>query len=124
MAHLLVMSATPIPRTLAMNLYADLNISSIDELPAGRKAITTSAVSNAKRSELIHKLNAYCQDAGGQVYCVQFVEHSDKLKAQAVEVYTQICSWASTLKNRFSAWKTISIEKQESDAFKQVRLIF
>ena len=79
MAHLLVMSATPIPRTLAMNLYADLNISSIDELPSGRKPITTSAVSNAKRSELIHKLNTYCQDAGGQVYWVcNLIEHSDK----------------------------------------------
>mgnify|MGYP003751408711 CR=1 FL=1 len=86
-AHQLIMSATPIPRTLAMSVYADLDISTIDELPPGRTPITTSVVHNDKRSELTSRIVKYCQSASGQVYWVcPLIDESEKLSAQAAAV--------------------------------------
>jgi ATP-dependent DNA helicase RecG len=77
--HVLVMTATPIPRTLAMTLYGDLEISSIDQLPKGRKPIKTSHVFDSNRL----KVNAFLQqqiEAGRQVYIVYpLIEESEKL---------------------------------------------
>ena len=56
--HLLMMSATPIPRTLAMSHYADLDISSLDELPPGRSPILTKLLSASRRDELLSRLRA------------------------------------------------------------------
>ncbi len=84
--HQLVLTATPIPRTLAMSAYADLDISSIDELPPGRTPVQTTAISNARRHEVIERIHAAC-DAGRQVYWVcTLIEESEQLRAQAAEV--------------------------------------
>ena len=84
--HQLVLTATPIPRTLAMSAYADLDVSSIDELPPGRTPVQTVAVSNARRAEVIERIHAACHE-GRQVYWVcTLIEESEQLLAQAAEV--------------------------------------
>ena len=83
--HQLIMTATPIPRTLAMTLFADLDISVIDELPAGRQPVKTTVISNEKRDEVISRINTACQQ-GRQVYWVcTLIENSDTLQLQAAE---------------------------------------
>ncbi len=67
--HQLVMTATPIPRTLAMSAYADLDVSSIDELPPGRTPVTTVALSEDRREELIRRISLACAE-GRQAYWV------------------------------------------------------
>lgn len=84
--HQLVMTATPIPRTLAMTAYGDLDLSVIDELPPGRKPIETAVMSNVKRFELMEHLYAKCKQ-GVQAYWVcPLIEESEVLRAQAAEV--------------------------------------
>jgi ATP-dependent DNA helicase RecG len=84
--HQLVLTATPIPRTLAMSAYADLDVSSIDELPPGRTPVQTIAISNARRVEVIERIHAACAE-GRQVYWVcTLIEESEPLRAQAAEV--------------------------------------
>lgn len=84
-AHQLIMTATPIPRTLAMTAYAGLETSVIDELPPGRKPVTTAAVSNERRAEVISRVAAACAD-GRQAYWVcTLIEESDAIQAQAAE---------------------------------------
>jgi ATP-dependent DNA helicase RecG len=84
-AHQLIMTATPIPRTLAMTAYAGLEVSVIDELPAGRKPVTTVAVSNERRSEVVQRVAAACAE-GRQAYWVcTLIEESDAIEAQAAE---------------------------------------
>lgn len=81
--HQLMMTATPIPRTLAMSLYADLDVSVIDELPPGRTPITTIVVPDSRRSEVIARVRHACL-AGRQVYWVcPLIEESDVLSSQA-----------------------------------------
>ena len=81
--HQLIMTATPIPRTLAMTLFADLDVSVIDELPPGRQPIRTIVVSNARRDEVIERVAAACR-AGRQVYWVcPLIEESEALQCQA-----------------------------------------
>ena len=83
--HQLVLTATPIPRTLAMSAYADLDISAIDELPPGRTPVQTIAISNARRVEVIERIHAACTE-GRQVYWVcTLIEESEQLRAQAAE---------------------------------------
>ncbi len=83
--HQLVMTATPIPRTLAMTSYAGLDISVIDELPPGRKPVTTVAISDRRRQQIIERLqNALAE--GRQAYWVcPLIEESELLEAQAAE---------------------------------------
>jgi ATP-dependent DNA helicase RecG len=84
--HQLVLTATPIPRTLAMSAYADLDVSAIDELPPGRTPVQTVAVSNARRAEVIERIRAACAE-GRQAYWVcTLIEESEQLRAQAAEV--------------------------------------
>ncbi|KRA31637.1 ATP-dependent DNA helicase RecG [Rhodanobacter sp. Root627] len=84
--HQLVLTATPIPRTLAMSAYADLDVSSIDELPPGRTPVQTIAISNARRFDVIERVQAACAE-GRQVYWVcTLIEESEQLRAQAAEV--------------------------------------
>jgi len=84
--HQLVLTATPIPRTLAMSAYADLDVSSIDELPPGRTPVQTIAISNARRFDMIQRIHAACGE-GRQVYWVcTLIEESEQLRAQAAEV--------------------------------------
>ncbi|QBQ53148.1 ATP-dependent DNA helicase RecG [Nitrosococcus wardiae] len=83
--HQLIMTATPIPRTLAMTAYADLDTSVIDQLPPGRIPVATAAVSHRRRTEVVAKVHRACQ-AGRQAYWVcTLIEESDSLQAQAAE---------------------------------------
>ena len=83
--HQLVLTATPIPRTLAMSAYADLDMSAIDELPPGRTPVQTIAMSNARRIEVIERIHAACME-GRQAYWVcTLIEESEQLRAQAAE---------------------------------------
>lgn len=83
--HQLVMTATPIPRTLAMSAYADLDTSIIDELPPGRSPITTVAISDQRRAEVIARVQHVCSE-GAQAYWVcTLIEESDVLQCQAAE---------------------------------------
>ena len=87
--HQLIMTATPIPRSLAMTAYADLDYSVIDELPAGRKPVTTVVVSTARRDEVIQRIESACEK-GEQAYWVcTLVEESEVLQCQAAEVAAQ-----------------------------------
>lgn len=87
--HQLIMTATPIPRTLAMTAYAGLEVSVIDELPAGRKPVTTAALSHERRDEVIQRVAAACTE-GRQAYWVcTLVEESDTIEAQAAEAVAQ-----------------------------------
>ena len=84
--HQLVLTATPIPRTLAMSAYADLDVSVIDELPPGRTPVQTVALSSARRAEVIERIRAACAE-GRQAYWVcTLIEESEQLRAQAAEV--------------------------------------
>jgi ATP-dependent DNA helicase RecG len=77
--HLLMMSATPIPRTLAMSYYADLDVSTIDELPPGRTPIVTRLVSDSRRHEVVGRIRAQVAE-GRQVYWVcPLIEESEAL---------------------------------------------
>jgi ATP-dependent DNA helicase RecG len=89
--HQLMMSATPIPRTLAMTYYADLDVSVIDELPPGRKPITTKVVKAARREEVIGGLQDWLAK-GLQAYWVcPLIEESEVLQLQtAVESFEQL----------------------------------
>jgi ATP-dependent DNA helicase RecG len=79
------MTATPIPRTLAMAVYADLDTSVIDELPPGREAIDTAVLPNSRRPEVVARVHAACRE-GQQAYWVcTLIEDSEALKAQAAE---------------------------------------
>jgi ATP-dependent DNA helicase RecG len=83
--HQLVMTATPIPRTLAMATYADLDTSIIDELPPGRGTVRTVAMPESRRVEVIARIREACA-AGRQAYWVcPLIEESDQLQAQAAE---------------------------------------
>ena len=83
--HQLIMTATPIPRTLAMTAYADLDVSVIDELPPGRQPVTTVALPESRRAEVVERVAAACAE-GHQVYWVcPLVEESDSLQCQAAE---------------------------------------
>jgi ATP-dependent DNA helicase RecG len=84
-AHQLIMTATPIPRTLAMTAYAGMDVSVIDELPPGRKPVTTVVMSNERRPEIIQRVASACAD-GQQAYWVcTLIEESDAIEAQAAE---------------------------------------
>jgi len=84
--HQLIMTATPIPRTLAMSAYADLDCSVIDELPPGRTPVETVVLANLRRNDIIERVRAACTQ-GRQAYWVcTLIEESDVLEAQAAEV--------------------------------------
>jgi ATP-dependent DNA helicase RecG len=84
-AHQLIMTATPIPRTLAMTAYAGLETSVIDELPPGRKPVTTAVISDERRNEVVSRVAAACRE-GKQAYWVcTLIEESDAVQAQAAE---------------------------------------
>ncbi|WP_407705091.1 ATP-dependent DNA helicase RecG [Thalassotalea agarivorans] len=84
--HQLIMTATPIPRTLAMTAYADLDTSVIDELPPGRTPITTVALPDLRRDEVIARIEQACQQENRQAYWVcTLIEESEVLQCQAAE---------------------------------------
>ena len=84
--HQLIMTATPIPRTLAMTAYADLALSVIDELPPGRSPVTTAAVPDTRRGEVIERIREVCKGQGRQAYWVcTLIDESEVLQAEAAE---------------------------------------
>ncbi|MFZ7305732.1 ATP-dependent DNA helicase RecG [Avibacterium avium] len=84
--HQLIMTATPIPRTLAMTVYADLDTSIIDELPPGRTPITTIAISEERRAEIVARVYQACVNEKRQAYWVcTLIDESEVLEAQAAE---------------------------------------
>ena len=98
--HLLVMTATPIPRTLALTIHGDLDISVLDELPPGRPQVATKVWSQKQRQEVLNIISS-ALERGEQVYVVcPTIEDSDKLELTSVEtVYKQLC-------RRFGAERT------------------
>ena len=84
--HQLTMTATPIPRTLAMTAYADLKVSVIDELPPGRTPVQTVALPDTRRDDIIKRVYQSCKNEGRQVYWVcTLIEESEALECQAAE---------------------------------------
>jgi ATP-dependent DNA helicase RecG len=86
-----MMSATPIPRTLAMTFYADLDVSAIDEMPPGRTPVATRLVNNKRRAEVIERVRRACAE-GRQAYWVcPLIEESEKLELQtAVALHAEL----------------------------------
>jgi ATP-dependent DNA helicase RecG len=83
--HMLMMSATPIPRTLAMTLYADLDVSMLDELPPGRTPVLTRLASDARRDEVVARVREACR-AGRQAYWVcPLIEESEALQLKTAQ---------------------------------------
>ena len=79
------MTATPIPRTLAMAAYADLDVSVIDELPPGRQPVKTVAMPDTRRAEVVDRVRSACDD-GQQAYWVcPLIEESEVLDYEAAE---------------------------------------
>lgn len=92
--HQLIMTATPIPRTLAMSAYADLDCSVIDELPPGRTPVTTVVISDNRREEVIERVRLGCEE-GRQAYWVcTLIEESEVLEAQAAEATAELLAMA------------------------------
>ena len=90
--HQLVMTATPIPRTLAMAAYADLDVSAIDELPPGRTPVQTVVLGAGRRPELIERIRAACAE-GRQAYWVcTIIDESDEIVAQAAQSTFELLS--------------------------------
>lgn len=83
--HQLIMTATPIPRTLAMTAYADLDVSVIDELPPGRKPVTTLLVSNERRNIIVERIRQSCQSQRQAYWVCTLVEDSEVLQCEAAE---------------------------------------
>ncbi|WP_439886760.1 ATP-dependent DNA helicase RecG [Pseudomonas sp. MBLB4123] len=83
--HQLIMTATPIPRTLAMSAYADLDTSILDELPPGRTPVNTLVIADSRRLEVIERVRSACNE-GRQAYWVcTLIEESEELTCQAAE---------------------------------------
>jgi ATP-dependent DNA helicase RecG len=98
-AHQLMMSATPIPRTLAMTFYADLDVSAIDEMPPGRTPVATRLVSQKRRGEIVSWVGKQCAE-GRQAYWVcPLIEESEKLELQtAVALHAELTAALPTLR--------------------------
>jgi len=112
--HQLMMSATPIPRTLSMSYFADLDVSVIDELPKGREAIVTKLFSEDRRDEILKRVHEACH-AGAQVYWVcPLIEESEVLQLQtAEETYLNMQSHFKDLKVGLVHGRMKSSEKQK-----------
>lgn len=83
--HQLIMTATPIPRTLAMLQYSDLDISIIDELPPGRKPVITRVLSSEKRDEIIQRINEWAKQKHQSYWVCTLIEESESLQCEAAE---------------------------------------
>lgn len=79
------MTATPIPRTLAMTAYADLNVSVIDELPPGRTPVTTVVVPDSRRGDIVERVHLACREKRQVYWVCTLIEESEHLQCQAAE---------------------------------------
>ncbi|WP_415905899.1 ATP-dependent DNA helicase RecG [Neptuniibacter sp. QD48_55] len=84
--HQLIMTATPIPRTLTMSAYADLDCSIIDELPPGRTPVSTVVISDSRRDEVIQRVQKACAEKRQVYWVCTLIEESEALQCQAAEV--------------------------------------
>ena len=111
--HQLMMSATPIPRTLAMSFFADLEVSVIDELPPGRTPIMTKLVDAARRDDVLARVRESCV-AGGQAYWVcPLIEESEKLQLQtAQDTYATLVKYLPELRAGLIHGRLKADEKQ------------
>ena len=122
--HQLVMTATPIPRTLAMAAYADLDVSAIDELPPGRTPVQTVVLSAERRPELIERIRVACAE-GRQAYWVcTIIDESDEVVAQAAQTtWEQLSAALPDVRVGFVHGRMKSAAKQDTmRAFKQGEL--
>jgi ATP-dependent DNA helicase RecG len=115
--HQLMMSATPIPRTLAMSYYADLDVSVIDELPPGRTPIVTKLVSDARREEVFERVRAACLE-GRQAYWVcPLIDESEALQLQtALETFATLTQIFPEIRIGLAHGKLSSTEKAQTMA--------
>tara|TARA_B100000900_G_C20593504_1_gene722467 strand:- start:713 stop:2773 length:2061 start_codon:yes stop_codon:yes gene_type:complete len=113
--HQLTLTATPIPRTMAMSVYANMDISIIDELPPGRLPIQTSSLSLKKKEQLISRIEKACSN-GSQVYWVcALIEESELMNANPVEeTYAQLVEQMPSIKCSFLHGKMKSDDKLET----------
>ena len=119
--HQLTMTATPIPRTLTMALYADMDVSVIDELPAGRKPITTRVVPDTRRAEIVERIRNVLQ-AGQQAYWVcTLIEESEQFEASAaIPTYADLSAQLSDFRVALLHGRMPSDEKAATmQAFKE-----
>ncbi|WP_448247714.1 ATP-dependent DNA helicase RecG [Thalassotalea agariperforans] len=123
--HQLIMTATPIPRTLAMTAYADLDTSVIDELPPGRTPITTIALPDSRRDDVIERIRQGCKQDNRQAYWVcTLIEESEVLQCQAAEdTATYLQAQLPDLKVGLVHGRMKAAEKQQvMEAFKAAEL--
>jgi ATP-dependent DNA helicase RecG len=115
--HQLIMTATPIPRTLAMSAYGDLDTSVIDELPPGRTPIQTILIASERRPEIVERIRAQCLQ-GRQAYWVcTLIEESEQLQAQAAEAtFTESTNSLTGTGHWPGAWPSESGRKSGGDA--------
>ena len=113
--HQLIMTATPIPRTLAMAAYADLDVSAIDELPPGRTPVQTIALSGERRPELVERIRAACAE-GRQAYWVcTLIDDSDEVVAQAAQgTYESLSAQLEALRVGLVHGRMKPAEKQQT----------
>ncbi len=112
--HMLIMTATPIPRTLAQTAYANLDISVIDELPPGRQEISTLVISNNKMQQIAERIKANCEN-GAQAYWVcTLIEESEMLRAKAAnDTFEELKQWFPDLRIGLVHGRLKSPEKQD-----------
>ena len=123
--HQLIMTATPIPRTLAMTVYADLDTSIIDELPPGRTPITTVVISEERRDEIVARVKNACINEKRQAYWVcTLIDESEALEAQAAEaIWEDLTKALPTLRIGLVHGRMKPQEKQDiMAAFKNAEL--
>ena len=115
--HQLMMSATPIPRTLAMSYYADLDVSVIDELPPGRTPIVTKLISDTRREEVFERVRAACLE-GRQAYWVcPLIDESEALQLQtALETFATLTQIFPEIRIGLAHGKLSSTEKMQTMA--------
>ena len=127
--HQLVMTATPIPRTLAMSLYADLDLTTIKQLPPGRSPVKTVLVSNDKRSEVVKRIRRACIEEGAQAYWVcTLIDESEVMQAQAAQATYQLLAEAlpdlrvGLVHGRMKAAEKQTVMRQFKQADKQDKI--
>ncbi len=91
--HQLMMSATPIPRTLSMSYFADLDVSTLDEAPPGRHPVSTKLVDQSRRDELMERLREVCHEGGQAYWICPLIEESEALQLQTA---TETHAWLSS----------------------------
>jgi ATP-dependent DNA helicase RecG len=113
--HQLMMSATPIPRTLAMSYYADLDVSVIDELPPGRQPVQTRLIAEARRDEVVARVRAAALD-GRQVYWVcPLIEESEAVDLQtAIDTHAQLGEALAPVRAGLVHGKMPAAEKEQT----------